>query len=453
MIEPRTAMRAGPADIKESLRTKGVEYCLAAYVDVHGIPKAKAVPLDHFESMLEGSELFTGAAVEGMGQAPNDDELSVRPDPDAVTQLPWQEKVAWAPGSLYLHDEPYPMCSRNVLKRQIERAATMGYTFNLGIEAEIYIVKKENGRLVPANPRDVIPKAAYDVHLLLDYLPWVDDMVRYMNQLGWNVNSLDHEDANSQFEFDWRYADCLTSADRYTLFKMMAKATADKYGAIATFMAKPYSDRTGNGAHYNMSLADLHTGENLFDDRSHRYNLSQLGHWFMGGILRHAEALSAVWAPTVNSYKRLIKGGSRTGYTWAPIYCTFGRNNRTNMMRVPMSGGRVECRTADSSCNPYLAAAFALAAGLEGIEKQIDPGPNYEINLYELTDAQLQERGIRTLPRTLLEAVEAFERDELAKMVFGPRLHAAFSELKATEWWAYHNHVSDWEIDHYVTKF
>jgi glutamine synthetase len=345
------------------------------------------------------------------------------------------------------------MCSRNVLKEQMQRAREKGYRFNLGVETEIYVVRKENGRPVPANPRDRLAKAAYDVHSLLDYFPWVEEMVRYMNQLGWGVFSFDHEDSNSQFEFDWAYNDCLVTSDRFTLFRLMAKAVAQKYDAFATFMAKPYGDRTGNGAHFNMSLADVETGENLFNDAGHAYNLSQIGHWFMGGILKHAEALCAVWAPTVNSYKRLVKSGSRTGYTWAPVYRTFGRNNRTNMLRVPLMGGRVECRAADSSCNPYLASALALAAGLEGIEQKIDPGPNYEINLYDLSDQELRERGIRLLPRTLLEAAECFEGDALAKEVFGEDLHRAFCDIKYAEWWDYHNHVSDWEIEEYLTKF
>lgn len=435
------------------LRERGVRYCLAAYVDIHGVPKAKAVPIDDFERMMSGSELFTGAALEGLDQGPNDDELSVHPDLEAITQLPWQPEVAWAPGSLYYHGAPYPLCSRNVLQRQRERAAASGFVFSLGIETEIFLVRREGGRIAPANPRDTIRKAAYDVWLLLDAFPWVDEMVRYMNELGWHVNSLDHEDANSQFEFDWEYRDCLVTSDRFTLFRMMAKALADRHGIIATFMPKPYADRTGNGAHFNMSLADLRTGQNVFDDSAHPYNLSQLGHWFIGGLLAHADALCAVWAPTVNSYKRLIKGGSRTGYTWAPIFATFGRNNRTNMLRVPLMGGRVECRTADSTCNPYLASAFALAAGLEGIERQLDPGPNYEINLYELSDEEIKRHGVRRLPQTLLEAVAAFENDSLAPEVFGTQLHREYCELKYAEWWDYHSHVSDWELERYLTKF
>ncbi|MHB1421170.1 MAG: type III glutamate--ammonia ligase, partial [Bacillota bacterium] len=372
---------------KQSLINSGVEFCLASYVDIHGSLKAKVIPIVQFEKMMRGSELFTGAALDGFpGQEVNSDEISVHPDLESIMLLPWADGMALAPGSLFYLGEPYSYCSRNVLKRQIERAANKGFIFKLGIEAEFYLVQFEGDQLVPANKKDHLAKAAYDVPTLLDYSSFFKEVFNNMEKLGWKLNDYDHEDANSQFEIDWEPNECLITSDRYSLFKMMLKAIAEKYDTIATFMAKPFGNRTGTGAHYNMSLIDKDTGANLFEDPEHEYNLSQLGHWFIGGILKHARAIAAVSAPTVNSYKRLIKGGSITGYTWAPIYCTFGRNNRTNMIRVPSMGGRIECRTADGMCNPYLATAMFLAAGLEGIEKKIDPGPNYEINLYALSE-------------------------------------------------------------------
>jgi glutamine synthetase len=235
---------------------------------------------------------------------------------------------------------------------------------------------------------------------------------------------------------------------------MMARTVADRYDAICTFMPKPYSNRTGTGAHYNMSLAALEgDGGNAFADDAAPDRLSPLGHHFIGGLLRHAPALTAILSPTVNSYKRLIKSGSMTGYTWAPVYISYGRNNRTNMLRVPLHGGRVECRTVDGSCNPYLATAFLLAAGLEGIEQRIDPGPGYQDNLYEFSDEQLGASGIAVLPRTLLEAVAAFETDPLSEKVFGKDLQKAFVDLKSSEWWDYYYEVTPWEIERYLTAF
>jgi glutamine synthetase len=454
------------------LAETGVRHCLAAYVDVHGVPKAKAVPIDHFQRMMRGSELFTGAALDGLGQAPSDDELALLPDPCAVMQLPWRPEVAWAPGCLLYHDEPWPMCSRTVLKRQIDRLARHGLVFNLGVECELFLVKREEGSIRPANPFDVLPKAAYDVVGLLENIPWLDEVVGYMNQLGWEVHSFDHEDANSQFEFDFAYADVLTMADRFVLWRLMMKEVSRRYGWEATFMPKPYADRTGSGAHFNMSMSDLKSGRNVFGDGNdpRGCGLSKLAYQFLAGVLRHAPAIVATCCPTVNSYKRLIKTGSMTGFTWAPVFISYGGNNRTHMMRVPvlrqqiegdpddhkgvyLSSARVECRAVDPTINPYLAAAMMLGAGLDGIEQGLDPGDPCNINMYELSEAQLAERGVLSLPRTLLEAIEAFAIDPLSERVFGVDLYKAYVDLKQREWWAYHNTVSQWEIDAYLTKF
>ena len=255
----------------QSLMEKGVEYCMPLYVDVHGIAKTKTVPVSHFDRMMRGSELFTGAALDGLGQGPHDDELAVMPDPDAVMQLPWRPNVAVIPGQLSYHEQPYPMCSRTVLAKQVERAAKMGLKFNLGIECETYIVRLDpsahNG-IAPNDPRDTIAKAAYDATLTLLNLDFLNDIVSSMNKLGWEVHSFDHEDANGQFEFDFAYADVMTMADRFVVWRLMMKELSRKHGFEATMMAKPYADRTGSGAHFNMSLADVKTGKNISGDAS-----------------------------------------------------------------------------------------------------------------------------------------------------------------------------------------
>jgi glutamine synthetase len=459
------------AALKAKLKSQGVEYCLPAYVDIHGIPKCKAVPIGHFERAMRGSELFTGAALEGLGQETHEDELAVHPDPGAITQLPWRPNVAWMPGNLKFHDDPWPMCTRTVLQQQLDRAAKMGFRFNLGIECEFYLVKRDGNKVLPVNPRDTLAKAAYDVTGLLEEMTWLDEVVRYMNQLGWNVHCFDHEDANSQFEIDFEYADAMTTADRYTLFRLMTKEIARKHGCEITFMPKPFADRTGSAAHFNMSLASLETGENLFGDGADKrgIGISKVAYQFIAGVLAHAETVVTAACSTVNSYKRLIKTGSRTGSTWAPVYISYGNNNRTHMMRVPrvnpkvdgndparvkaLSSMRVECRAVDPTMNPYLTAALMLAAGLDGIERGADPGDPINVNMYNLPDEQLKERGVRTLPRTLGEAIEAFAADELPRKTMGDDLFNAFVNLKQQEWWDYHRHVSDWEIEHYLTKF
>jgi len=458
--------------LREELVKRGVKYCFSSYVDAHGIPKGKTVPIHHFERMMRGSELFTGAALDGLGQGPHDDELAIHPDVNAVTQLPWRPEIAWAPGNLKYHDEPWPMCSRNVLCRQVERAAKLGLQFNLGIECELYVVDNSDGTVKPHNPRDRIPKAAYDVLLTLEAYDWLDEVVSYMNHLGWDVHSFDHEDANGQYEFDFAYADVLTMADRFVLWRLLTKEIARRYGWEATFMPKPYINRTGSGAHFNMSLSSLKTGQNVSGDRTdpRGCGLSKLAYQFIGGVKRHAKAIVATTCPTVNSYKRLIKTGSMTGFTWAPIFISYGGNNRTHMLRVPMvrpevegsakpgegiylSSARWECRAVDPAMNPYLAAAMMLGAGLNGIEENLDPGDPININMYELGDEELARMGVEQLPRTLLEAVESLDADPLSEQVMGPDLKKAFINLKSGEWWQYHNHVSDWEISNYLTKY
>jgi len=246
-------------------------------------------------------------------------------------------------------------------------------------------------------------------------------------------------------------------ADRYIFFRYMAKSLAAKHGLLATFMPKPFADKTGNGAHFNMSFADKRTGRNLFAQKPETdprgLGLSAIGYSFVAGILRHGRALCAVLAPTVNSYKRLIRRGAMSYYSWAPVFNSFGTNNRTNSVRIPMGGGRCESRNADSSCNPYLAAALVLAAGLEGVREGLDPGEPHHENLYELSPAELAKAGVAELPRTLGEAVEAFEADPFIEKVLGMELKAEFVRYKRAEWQDYHQSVSQWEIDRYARLF
>ena len=253
---------------KKALINSGVKYCFASYVDIHGIPKGKTVPIHHFERMMRGSELFTGAALDGLGQGPDDDELAIHPDIKAVTALPWRPEIAWAPGNLKYHKNFWHMCSRTILCQQVERAVKMGIGLNLGIECELFVVDNADGIVKPHNPNDTLPKAAYDFSMTLESMEYLDEVVTYMNQLGWDVHSFDHEDANGQYEFDFSYADVLTMADRFVLWRLLTKEVARSFGWEATFMPKPYNDRTGSGAHFNMSLRSLKTGKNISGDTS-----------------------------------------------------------------------------------------------------------------------------------------------------------------------------------------
>ncbi|PTY06976.1 type III glutamate--ammonia ligase [Opitutaceae bacterium EW11] len=444
--------------LQAELKAKGVKYCVGAYVDIHGVPKGKFVPIDHFLHFAHGSELYTGYALDGLGQSPNDDEISSVPDLDAITILPWRPEVAWMPADNHFHGQPYETNTRVALKKVLAEAAAMGFTFNLGIECEVYVLKLEGkDKLLVPNPDDDLTKSCYDVKRFLDRYTWLDKVASTIGQLGWELYSLDHEDANSQFEFDFKYSDALTMCDRYIFFRTMAKHYAAEEGLLATFMPKPFADKTGNGAHFNMSLADRTTGKNLFacdpKDDPRGLGLTPLAYSFIAGILRHGPALCAAFAPTVNSYKRLVRRGLMSYYSWAPVFNSFGTNNRTNSVRVPMGGGRCESRNADSACNPYLAATLALAAGLEGVRENLNPGDPQEENLYALPEAELARRGIQYLPRNLEEAVEAFAADPFIERVLGSDLRKEFISYKSDEWRAYHQQVSAWEIERYARLF
>lgn len=444
--------------IQAELKAKGVKYCVGAYVDIHGVPKGKFVPIDHFLHFAHGSELYTGYALDGLGQSPNDDEISSVPDLDAITILPWRREVAYMPADNAFHGEPYETNTRVALKKVLAEAESLGFKFNLGIECEVFVVKQEGkDRLSIPNSDDDLNKSCYDVKRFLDRFSWLDKVSSTIQELGWDLYSLDHEDANSQFEFDFKYADALTMCDRYIFFRMMAKHYAAEEGLLATFMPKPFADKTGNGAHFNMSLADAKTGKNLFacdpKDDPRGLGITPLAYSFIAGILRHGSALCAAFAPTVNSYKRLVRRGAMSYYSWAPVFNSFGTNNRTNSIRVPMGGGRCESRNADSSCNPYLAATLALAAGLEGIREKLDPGSPQEDNLYALGDKELAARNIKYLPKNLEEAVEAFAADPFVERVLGKELRDEFIAYKSDEWRAYHQHVSSWEIERYARLF
>ena len=443
---------------QQMLKEKGIKYCVGAYVDIHGIPKGKFVPIEHLDQMLKGSELYTGYALDGLGQKPNEDEIASVPDLNSLIQLPWQPEVAWMAADNTLHGEPYEINTRVALKKVLAEAEAMGFGFNLGIECELFVLKEEeNGSLSVPDKDDKLTKPCYDVRSFMNRFTWLDKMATTINDLGWDLYSLDHEDANGQYEFDFQYSDGLTMCDRFIFFRYMAKHYAAEEGLLATFMPKPFANKTGNGAHFNMSLFDKETGENVFKcdpkDDPKGLGLTEIGYQFIAGVLKHGPALCAVFSPTVNSYKRLIRQGDMATFSWAPVFNSFGSNNRTNSVRVPMGGGRFESRNADGSVNPYLASALVLAAGLEGIREKLDPGNPQEDNLYDLTESEREARGIEFLPQNLMEAVEAFKADPFVEKTLGKGLSDEFIKYKTAEWQEYHQTISAWEIKRYSHLF
>ena len=451
-----TSAEGTHGDLIEELEAQGVEYLFGFYVDIHGVPKAKAVPVDGLESWAVGSELYTVGALEGMGPlGPNEDECVSIPDLEGLTQLPWAPRYALAAADLLFHGEPYSHDSRWLLKRQLQRAAEMGFRVNVGIETEVYVLRETDDGFEPFVGEDLDnrPTDGYDLEATILAEPFLDPMVKYMNQLGWGVYSFDHEGGDGQYEFDFGYRDALRMADQIIVFRLMAKAVARDLGAFATFMPKPSSSAFGSGAHINISLADSASGQNLFDgdgELRHVPGYSDLALAFTAGVLRHGDALSAVLCPTVNSYKRLLPIGLMNEISWAPVYRAYGNNNRTLMCRLPMNRKCLEVRTADSACNLYLGLAMTIAAGLEGVSEEMDPGAPVNVDTYKASEEELRAAGAIRLPNTLGAAIDAFLEDQLAVETFGKAFHADYAAYKRSEWDEYNTVVDKWEVDKYL---
>jgi glutamine synthetase len=433
------------------LEANQVKFILAQFVDIHGSAKTKAVPASHFEDILTTGAGFAGFAVWGFGMNPSSHDYLAVGDLSTLSLVPWMPGFARIVCNGHVDGQPYPYDARVILLNQLEKLKVQGLTLYTGLEPEFALLKKdESGRLHPFDATDTLDKPCYDYKGLSRSAPFLEKLVSSLQAVDFDVYQIDHEDANGQFEINYTYTDCLTSCDRYIFFKMAASEIAKQFGMVCTFMPKPFSNRTGSGMHIHMSLSDGQ--QNLFsDDRDRRgLGLSKLAYHFLAGLLAHAPALTAICAPTVNSYKRLVVGRALSGATWAPAYISYGDNNRSSMVRIP--GGRLEFRLTDSSCNPYLATAVALAAGLDGVAKQLDPGEPQNLNLYDLSLEELAQKGICTLPQNLNEAIAALETDQVITDALGV-LATEFIDLKRMEWVEYMRHVSDWEVERYLEMF
>ncbi len=447
-------------ELRRQMNDDGVEYLLTQFVDIHGAPKVKLVPVAHFDDVIDSGAGFAGGALHGMGQGPHSHDMVARVDLNTYTPLPWDPQVARFASDLFVDDAPHPYCPRQNLKRVLSDARARGFVFNVGIEPEHFLVTRDgNGGISVWDPADTdsLEKPCYDFKGISGVMGYLREMMDGLNGLGWGVYQSDHEDANGQYEINFHYADALVTADRYTFFKMMTSQVARKFGAIATHMPKPFANRTGSAGHIHFHVADAETGDNLFldDNDPQGLGLSQTAYHFIGGILDHAPALCAVNSPTVNCYKRLQVGpalmGSRSGFLWTPAFISYGDNNRTQMIRTA-GPGHLEDRTISAGCNPYLAFAAYLTAGLDGVQRKLDPGAANLGNLYALDLDEIQRRGIRLLPQSLQESLQELRGDPVVQSALGP-IYDEFAALKEQEWRDYHRQVSTWEIDRYLTLF
>lgn len=442
-----------PEEAKQFFVEHQTRYLLAQFVDIHGAAKAKAVPVEHYDMVVSDGAGFAGFAVWGLGMGPHGPDFMGIGDPTTISDIPWMPGFARIACDGHVRGQPYAYCSRVALKRQLQRFADRGYTLYTGIEPEFMLLRRTSeGWLAPFDETDTADKPCYDYKGLARASHILDELTRDLRAIGVDVYQIDHEDANGQFEVNFTYADALKTADNLILFKMAASEIARKHGAIATFMPKPFSNRTGTGSHFHISIGNSSQKNEFYDDSDSRgLGLSQLGYWFLGGLLHHARALAAICAPSVNSYKRLVVGRSLSGATWAPAYIAYGDNNRTACVRIPF--GRIELRLPDGAANPYLATAALAAAGLDGIDRGLDPGEPLNINLYELSSEHIAARHIGLLPQSLAEALNALEQDEVVQGGIGQELAAEFLQLKRMEWVEYSRHVGEWETQRYLEMF
>jgi glutamine synthetase len=455
-----TMARPAAEAVKKRAEADGIEFFFAQFVDMNAKPSAKLVPMSNFDGLVSEGAGFAGFAAGPIGQTPASPDMMAIPDLRTYTKVPFKPGLARFACDITVLGEEWPYCPRTILRRQLERAKKLGYTFKVGMELEFFLLReKEDGGIELADPLDRLEQPCYDMKGLTRQYEFLSTLSKYVNELGWGSYANDHEDANGQFESNFEFADALETADRAIFFRYLVHAMAQERGLLATFMPKPFGHLTGNGGHFHMSLWDESGERDLFDDPGDKQGLglSKLGYNFVGGLKKHAKAYIAITAPTVNSYKRLTTtaGTPTSGATWSPIFITYGANNRTQMLRVP--GGHVEDRTVDGSCNPYLAMTAILAAGLDGIENEIDAGAFNDENLYTLSETQLKRKRIELLPANLLDATRHLEKDAVLRKAFGKTDSEDyvdyFVKTKQDEWRSYHEQVTQWEVDRYLTLF
>ncbi|MGH6947476.1 MAG: type III glutamate--ammonia ligase [Kiloniellales bacterium] len=426
------------ANLAEIAKQKKIKYFLISFVDLFGGLRAKLVPASAIGEMQKNGAGFAGFAV-WLDMTPANSDMFAIPDPGSLLQLPWKPEVGWLASNLWMDGKEVEASPRVALRRQVARAEKAGYRLKTGVECEFFLMSAEDYAI--SDPRDTQAKPCYDQGALMRRYDVITEICDSMLALGWKPYQNDHEDANGQYEMNWDYSDCLVTADRHAFFKYMVKAVAEKHGLRATFMPKPFSNLTGNGCHAHASVWGKSGRKNLFHDAKEEMGLSKLAYSFLGGVMNSAEDLCALFAPAVNSYKRIAATTTLSGATWSPGAVTYGGNNRTHMVRIP-DAGRFEFRLMDGAANPYLMQAGLLAAGLDGIANKRDPGKRHDINMY--TDGH-KVKNVRRLPLNLLDAIRLFDKSKILRAGLGDELVDSYVRLKQAEWSRYANALSEWE--------
>lgn len=427
----------------------GVKFINLQFTDILGIIKSTPIPIGRLADCLEKGTWFDGSSIEGFGRIYESDMYLV-PDIDTYRVLPWtppERRTARIICDVYSpNGAPFEGDPRYILRRAMDKARSMGYIYNAGAELEFYLLRRDGAKVQPV-PHDV---GSYFDFSPLDMASTIrEEIAIALEEMGMEVEMTHHEVGPGQHEIDVRFSDALTCADNTITVKYTVKAIAQAHDLYATFMPKPIFGAPGNGMHTHQSLFDLQ-GNNLFYDPQDRYHLSPLAYHFIAGQLAHARALAAIVSPTVNSYKRLVPGFE------APVYICWGQINRSALIRIPQifpgrqNSIRAEFRSPDPSCNPYLAFAAMLAAGLDGIQRSLTPPDPVEEDVYHFDDTRLSQLGIATLPGSLAEALDVLEKDQVIKEALGEHTYRRLLQTKRKEWEDYRCQVTSWELDRYL---
>ncbi len=428
-------------DLAAAAKANNIEYFLISFVDLLGQLRAKLVPARAIRGMQKDGAGFAGFAT-WLDMTPAHPDMFAIPDPDSLIQLPWKPEVGWLAADLWMDGKAVEASPRVVLKRQIEAAVKKGYRVKTGVECEFFLTNPSGDGL--SDDMDQEEKPCYDQSALMRRYDVISEICDAMLSLGWNPYQNDHEDANGQFEMNWDYTDCLKTADRHTFFKFMAKSIAEKHGYRATFMPKPFANLTGSGCHAHVSVWDKAGKKNLFLNQRDEMGLSKLAYQFLAGVLHSADAMAAIYIPTVNSYKRIDAAVTSSGATWSPNAITYSGNNRTHMVRIPDSG-RFEIRLMDGATNPYLLQAAVVAAGLDGVANKRDPGKRVDLNMYT---EQHKLKKVRKLPKNLLDAIRLLDSSKVARSAFGDEFIDSYVKLKHEEWLRFTREITPWERSH-----
>ena len=411
-------------NLSKIAKQKKIKYFLISFVDLFGVLRSKLVPAQAISDMQKDGAGFAGFAT-WLDMTPANSDMFGVPDPESLIQLPWNKEIGWLASDLYMDGKPVKASPRIMLKEQINKLSKKKLQMKSGVECEYFLISEDGHSL--ADKRDIQSKPCYDQSALMRRYDLIKEICDCMLEMGWKPYQNDHEDANGQFEMNWDYSDSLVTADRHVFFKFMVKSLAEKHGLRATFMPKPFSNLTGNGCHAHVSVWNGNI--NKFLDKKDKLGLTKLAYNFLGGVMNNTQALSAFFNPTINSYRRINAPPTKSGATWSPSSISYTGNNRTHMIRIP-DKGRFELRLMDGSANPYLLQAGIIAAGLDGINKKINPGKPLHCNMYE--DYKKYPK-LKKLPNDINQAINMLKNSKSLSQAFGIDVIKSYIKLKNLE--------------------